>query len=150
MPPSAPVLSEEDDPPYQPTAPNLQTYETAVTHTLPSRSHPSQPPPSSTPTTATTSNQPPTHPDFDAAPTYSPTPPQLAHLPPTEDKQELQRRRLEMERSAPGEASDDNAETSTAQQSVLAPSAPVLDEDEDEDFGQRHQEQHGELPQYER
>jgi len=59
-------------------------------------------------------------------------------LPPTDDKQELQRRRLELERSAPEDVPDDEGEESGGAvrrpaAAVLAPSAPVLDEDEDDD-----------------
>lgn len=61
------------------------------------------------------------------------------HVPPTDDKQELQRRRLEMERSAPpDEPEDDDAlsrpsapPASDVQHLGLAPSAPVLDDDDE-------------------
>lgn len=73
-----------------------------------------------------------------AAPDYSPS--SSAHVPPTDDKQELQRRRLELERSAPPMDDVEEAESShgpsappTDEMSNLsfAPSAPMLD-DEDE------------------
>lgn len=78
-----------------------------------------------------------------SAPEYNPS--FNPHVAPTDDKQELQRRRLEMERSAP--PGDDREETSSSaapspppsappvvsgmQNLNLAPSAPILD-DEDE------------------
>jgi hypothetical protein len=65
-----------------------------------------------------------------------------SHVEPTDDKQEMQRRRLEMERSAPPADHDEDGESShalsapplTRMQSLqLAPSAPTLN-DEDEDL----------------
>jgi hypothetical protein len=74
----------------------------------------------------------------DAAPHYSPT--SSSHVQPTDDKQEMQRRRLELERSAPPEEQEIDpsqwqgppAPPMDGMQGLnLAPSAPVLD-DEDE------------------
>lgn len=65
-----------------------------------------------------------------------------SHVQPTDDKQELQRRRLELESSAPPEHGDEEGESSHAPSAPsagahgranLMPSAPVLD-DEDEGF----------------
>lgn len=85
---------------------------------------------------------------------------------PTDDKQEMQRRRLELERSAPNVRDDDDAPgpsappTSTMQNLVLAPSAPVLEEHDEELVGpvsdsgdgeERHRRAPSEsLPVYER
>ena len=70
------------------------------------------------------------------APDYFP--PSSSHVQHTDDKQELQRRRLEMERSAPPGAYDEGSgpsapPASAPQNTSLAPSAPMLD-DEDEDL----------------
>ncbi|KAI8935794.1 hypothetical protein NX059_007314 [Plenodomus lindquistii] len=62
-----------------------------------------------------------------------------SHVHATDDKSELQRRRLEMERSAPPAEHDEDAESSQPsappvngmQNLHLAPSAPVLDEDDE-------------------
>jgi hypothetical protein len=63
-----------------------------------------------------------------------------SHVEPTDDKQELQRRRLAMETSAPPDEYDDDDSrtqipsappTLQRQRSNLAPSAPVLDEDDE-------------------
>ncbi|KAJ4301164.1 ph-response sensor protein [Kalmusia sp. IMI 367209] len=73
-----------------------------------------------------------------AAPDYSSS--SLAHVQPTDDKQELQRRRLELEKSAP--PTDDAEDASTSQgpsapptddmrSLTLAPSAPMLDDDDE-------------------
>jgi hypothetical protein len=64
-------------------------------------------------------------------------PPSSAHALPTEDKQELQRRRLLMERSAPPGPDDAVVPGPSAppvaemQDMSVAPSAPVLDEDDE-------------------
>jgi hypothetical protein len=72
------------------------------------------------------------------APNYSP--PAATHVQPTDDKQEMQRRRLELEASAPPDERDEDGEPShrpsappigLTQVSTLQPSAPMLD-DEDE------------------
>jgi len=75
------------------------------------------------------------------APEYFP--PSSSHVQPTDDKEEMQRRRLEMERSAPPEDLDEESGPSqhlrpSAPPPVdqlrnmrLAPSAPVLDEDDE-------------------
>jgi hypothetical protein len=70
------------------------------------------------------------------APDYSPA--SSSHVQHTDDKQELQRRRLEMERSAPPDAYNEGSgpsapPTINLQNTGLAPSAPMLD-DEDEDL----------------
>jgi hypothetical protein len=76
----------------------------------------------------------------DSAPEYAAG--SSSHVEPTDDKQEMQRRRLEMERSAPPGDHDEDGESShalsapplTRMQSLqLAPSAPTLN-DEDEDL----------------
>ncbi len=93
---------------------------------VPSKPLPALPPPS------------PSGPSGDI-PVYSVAP--APHVLPTDDKQELQRRRLEMERSAPPE---DHEDAGSSQQHfalgvggtgapMMTPSAPVLDE-EDEDL----------------
>jgi hypothetical protein len=71
-----------------------------------------------------------------AAPNYfSSIPSSSAHIDPTDDKEELQRRRLEMERSAPPtEQDEEESEPShgaSAPTLGLAPSAPVLHEDDE-------------------
>ncbi|KAF1942688.1 hypothetical protein EJ02DRAFT_401869 [Clathrospora elynae] len=72
-----------------------------------------------------------------AATQYIPTP--SSYIEPTDDKQELQRRRLEMERSAPP-AEQDEGESSqrfsalplnSMQSFTLAPSAPMLNDDDE-------------------
>lgn len=58
----------------------------------------------------------------------------LSHVQPTDDKQELQRRRLEMEASAPPTDHEEQAESSRApiqRMQIQAPSAPILDEDDE-------------------
>ncbi|EUC33207.1 hypothetical protein COCCADRAFT_36965 [Bipolaris zeicola 26-R-13] len=73
-----------------------------------------------------------------SAPQYMPS--SSSHLEPTDDKQELQRRRLEMERSAPPTDHDDEGGPSngasappphTLTSSHLAPSAPMLNDDDE-------------------
>ncbi|CAE7177104.1 hypothetical protein P3342_001811 [Pyrenophora teres f. teres] len=73
-----------------------------------------------------------------AAPEYAAT---SSYVAPTDDKQELQRRRLEMERSAPPPEQDEEGRSSYApsapplhrlHSSHLAPSAPVLDDEEED------------------
>jgi hypothetical protein len=82
---------------------------------------------------------PPIPPQSPAAPAYFPS--SSSHVQPTDDKQELQRRRLEMETSAPiGENEEDTPGpsaplTSQMQNRGLAPSAPTLDEDDEELVG---------------
>lgn len=72
---------------------------------------------------------------------------------PTEDKQELQRRRLEMERSAPDVTpSEDDPGGGGAEggrREDFAPSAPVLTEEDEYGFSASGAEGHG-LPRYER
>jgi hypothetical protein len=78
-----------------------------------------------------------------AAPDYFPS---SSHVQPTDDKQEMQRRRLEMESSAPPPAHDEEGESSQGPSAPplsngvhalhlapghLAPSAPMLDEDDE-------------------
>lgn len=76
------------------------------------------------------------------APAYASS--QAAHVQPTDDKQELQRRRLEMERSAPPGEHEEEGESSQSpsappvngvQSMSLAPSAPMLDEDDEDLVG---------------
>lgn len=76
-----------------------------------------------------------------AAPDYFPS---FSHVPTTDDKQEMQRHRLEMERSAPPPAHgrDEEGESSQSSSALpftngmhnvsLAPSAPMLDDDDEE------------------
>lgn len=73
-----------------------------------------------------------------AAPDYSPS--SSAHVQPTDDKQELQRRRLELERSAPPIDTEEGSSSSHAasappmdnmQGLTIAPSAPILDEEDE-------------------
>lgn len=72
------------------------------------------------------------------APDYYPS--SSSHVQPTDDKEELQRRRLEMERSAPPTDGDEEAESSQRPSAPpvnethtvnLAPSAPMLDDDDE-------------------
>jgi hypothetical protein len=74
------------------------------------------------------------------APDYSPS--SSSHVHPTDDKQEMQRRRLEMERSAPpNERDEEEGEPSHGpsappvginhNQNMMPPSAPILDEDDE-------------------
>jgi hypothetical protein len=67
------------------------------------------------------------------SPMYNPHSSSSAHTEPTDDKQELQRRRLEMERSAPPTDQDDEGGPSAPplHSFNLAPSAPVLHEDDE-------------------
>lgn len=72
-----------------------------------------------------------------AAPDYSPS--SLAHVQPTDDKQELQRRRLQMEASAPPTDPEEASSlphpsappTDARHNATLAPSAPILDDDDE-------------------
>ncbi|KAF2474671.1 uncharacterized protein BDR25DRAFT_111004 [Lindgomyces ingoldianus] len=83
----------------------------------------------------------PSLPSAPPAPQYFPSASSSSHVPPTDDKQELQRRRLEMERSAPPDEDFDQSHgpparpsappTAGMQNMTLAPSAPVLDEDDE-------------------
>lgn len=79
-------------------------------------------------------------------PDYHPS--SSSHVPPTDDKDELQRRRLEMERSAPPGEHDDDGDTtqgpsappaSSPQSLGLTPSAPLLDEDDEDLVGAMRQ-----------
>jgi hypothetical protein len=73
------------------------------------------------------------------APDYSPS--SSSHVQPTDDKQEMQRRRLELERSAPPDERDEEGESShhpsapamgaNHTQNIMPPSAPILDEDDE-------------------
>ncbi|KAH8726316.1 hypothetical protein GQ44DRAFT_614235 [Phaeosphaeriaceae sp. PMI808] len=63
-----------------------------------------------------------------------------SHVQPTDDKQEMQRRRLELERSAPPDEHHDEGESSAQPSAppvlrnravILGPSAPALDEDDE-------------------
>ncbi|KAF1832909.1 hypothetical protein BDW02DRAFT_501983 [Decorospora gaudefroyi] len=100
----------------------------------------------------------------DPTPNYSP--PASSHIEPTDDKQELHRRRLEMESSAPVIDEDEEGEPSYGpslnglHSSDLPPSAPMLNDD-DEDMvdamrpGRRAEEESGRrqreaLPEYQR
>ncbi|KAF2809930.1 uncharacterized protein BDZ99DRAFT_498161 [Mytilinidion resinicola] len=138
IPPSAPVIPD-DDAPYHPS-PQHQHCEDDDTRTIPGRSNLSSTPIPSTPSTVIAAPQ--SH--SQAVPSYSP-PSNPTHRPHPEDKQELQRRRLQMERSNPNDVPDDVGEASRPAQPVIAPSAPVLDE---EDLGQQGGQ--SDLPRYER
>ncbi|ORY16280.1 or S-antigen, N-terminal domain-domain-containing protein [Clohesyomyces aquaticus] len=134
----------------------------------------SRPPPLSTTASHPDPNKPlPSRPPPSPAPQYFPSAAasSSAFVQPTDDKQELQRRRLELERSAPPPDHDDDDDTpATARPSAppptaemqnlgLAPSAPVLHEDDEglvgpvsatgsgEETGRRRSEA---LPVYER
>lgn len=82
---------------------------------------------------------PPLPPQSPAAPAYFPS--SSSHVQPTDDKQELQRRRLEMETSAPLTESEEDTSgpsappTTDMQNRGIAPSAPILDEDDEELVG---------------
>jgi hypothetical protein len=165
IPASAPMLPEEDDsnPPYfppkssplssnslpppfpasssshTPTAPSIQRRPTNET-TLTINANPRQLPAPSTSggsEAAGTKPLPPLPPPSPAVPGYFAS--SSSHVEPTDDKQELQRRRLAMETSAPPEDNyEDDARTQTPsappiqrQHSNFAPSAPVLDEDDE-------------------
>ncbi|KAF2206014.1 hypothetical protein GQ43DRAFT_82 [Delitschia confertaspora ATCC 74209] len=108
------------------------------------RSNPFQPPPSASP-----------------APMYSAS--SSAHVALTDDKQELQRRRMEMERSAPpgdddGRLFHERPPTFEMRNLRLAPSAPVLEEGDEglvgsighEEGGHDGRGRGGDLPPYER
>lgn len=117
-----------------------------VTTTTTSRQTPSAPPATNTSTDRSKAlpaipSQPPPS-TAGAAPAYY-HPSSSPHVQPTDDKAELQRRRLEMERSAPPPPEhDDEAEPESQPPSAppvnngmqglsLAPSAPMLDEDDE-------------------
>lgn len=97
------------------------------------------PPPSSTSANSNASRAPPILASSSpaAVPDYSPS--SSAHVQPTDDKQELQRRRLQLERSAPPADPEDassshvpSAPPTHAMQNLgLAPSAPTLDDDDE-------------------
>ncbi|KAH3916262.1 hypothetical protein HBI56_035910 [Parastagonospora nodorum] len=72
------------------------------------------------------------------APNYEPS--SSSHVQPTDDKQEMQRRRLELEQSAPPDERDEEHEplrqpsaplASSRHNAVLVPSAPTLDDDDE-------------------
>lgn len=150
LPPSAPDLPDES-PTYRAAAPPHQLPHADDTRTF---AGPSTPPflpaqhTTSSSSTITALDHPPRAPRSSppppsaSAPSYTPHagPPSPSHpaplLPPTDDKQELQRRHLELERSAPEDVPDGEGEEGAVRRpvaAVLAPSAPVLDEDEDDD-----------------
>ena len=159
---------------HTPTAPStqlLQTHETthhvASDFTLPVNANPRQSPAPSAPggsEAAGTKPLPPLPPPSPAAPGYFAS--SSSHVEPTDDKQELQRRRLAMETSAPPENNhEDDTQTQTPsappiqrQHSNFAPSAPVLDEDDEGLVGAVRAERNAEssrrvsevLPVYER
>ena len=153
LPPSAPDLPDDESLTYHAAAPPHQLpYTDDDTRTIVRPSTPSfLPVPHTTSSSTITAldhpsratRSPPPLPSA-SAPSYTPHaglsssshPAPL--LPPTDDKQELQRRRLELERSAPEDVPDGEGEESGGAvgrpaAAVLAPSAPVLDEDEDDD-----------------
>jgi hypothetical protein len=133
--PSAPIS-------HPPTAPSIHRRTTNDSHTTAT---------GSSQTAAVTITAPRTSADNDAhgdkalpplpppspAPQYFPS--SSSAVQPTDDKQELQRRRLEMEASAPPEDRDEDEDAPVAsappvpalQNMSLAPSAPVLDEDDE-------------------
>ncbi|KAH7077041.1 hypothetical protein FB567DRAFT_140413 [Paraphoma chrysanthemicola] len=148
---SSPILSSRTN-----TAPPLQRTSTSQSNdqtpratngsstTINAYNHtPSAPPPSDHPSTEQSKPLPPLPPQSDQhasgpAPDYFPS--SSSHVHSTDDKQEMQRRRLEMERSAPPAEQEDEAESSHGPSAPpvhhdhalhLSPSAPMLD-DEDE------------------
>jgi hypothetical protein len=142
LPPSAPILEEDDPhPPYTATA-SSSTAPHPIPHAFdPQTPDPSQP--SSAPSTiiadesSATKPLPPL-PSSSPAPRYAPPTSDTCHVAPTDDKHELQRRRLQLERSAPPPDPEDVAgpshpPVSGMRNMTLAPSAPVLDEDDDAD-----------------
>ncbi|KAF2740530.1 hypothetical protein EJ04DRAFT_424952 [Polyplosphaeria fusca] len=162
IPPSAPVLPEEEDPrpPYFPpeSSASTSTWQPPSFSAAASSSRaptPGQAPDDDRTTTTGSSltvhattrprlspqgagagapNPVPDDPSSSPAPDYFPS--SAAHVRPTDDKQELQRRRLEMERSAPPDEGEDSPEpsappASSAQNTSIAPSAPVLDEEDE-------------------
>lgn len=166
IPPSAPILPDDDEPkpPYfppgsspssrhpppfpaassssqPPTAPSMQrrtTDDDTGTNTTGSsltiNANPRQALPSAN-GEASSPKPLPSLPPSSLAPEYFPS--SSSHVQPTDDKQELQRRRLEMERSAPPEEHEDEAPspsappTSNMENMTLAPSAPILEEDDE-------------------
>jgi hypothetical protein len=150
-----------------PTAPSLQrrvtgtvddetrtTTTSGSSHTL----HPSREEPPITDTEHTQSKPlPPLPPQSPpgSAPTYFSTPSSSAHIEPTDDKQELQRRRLEMERSAPPTDHDEEGEgepshAPSAPPLSLSPSAPMLHEDDEDLVGAVRPGRSEALPEYQR
>ncbi|KAK7184130.1 hypothetical protein DPSP01_001230 [Paraphaeosphaeria sporulosa] len=169
IPPSAPVLDDDEDlhPPYvaaessaaasgpsshppsfsAATASSSQVLTRTVTDdesrtittgsSLTINAHTTQPPPSTAKDPNATRNLPALPPPSPAAaPDYSPS---SAHVQPTDDKQELQRRRLQMEASAPPTDPEESSSslhpsappTDTMHNLTLAPSAPMLDDDDE-------------------
>jgi hypothetical protein len=138
--PSAPVLPDAYDP-STPTDPGNIPIDSAA-------AGPSAPPGSTFSSTH----------EIDAGPSapayqhYAP-PPSLA---PTDDKHELHMRRLESERSAPGDQHDGDEGSSAAETTPRAqdmtPTAPVLNEDDEFgfDFNISSSSHHHSLPKYER
>ena len=105
----------------------------------PSNSRDTTSQPSSAPSTIIAGDQPSNKPQTPFS-SSSPAPryvPSAAHVAPTDDKHELQRRRLELERSAPPEDDTDAAGPSQPpvramqDMSLFAPSAPVLEEEDE-------------------
>lgn len=103
------------------------------------------------PTTSTESEQskplpplPPQSPHTASGPAPDYFPSSSSHVQPTDDKQEMQRRRLEMERSAPPGDQDEEGESSQQPSAPpmpqhpslhLSPSAPTLDDDDEDLVG---------------
>ncbi|OCK79338.1 hypothetical protein K432DRAFT_383139 [Lepidopterella palustris CBS 459.81] len=82
---------------------------------------------------------------------YAPSAPGSSWISASDDKHELQRRRLEMERSAPEDAPGDEGPSSVVQStSALVPSAPALDEDDQLLSGGDRSADYVDLPRYER
>lgn len=174
IPPSAPILPEDDDPnptyfasgpsssASHPPPPFHTTATASFSHPERARSLQRRTTDDDTRTTTTGSSatinanprQSPAHnggersrsrprpalPTHSSAPAPDYFPSSSSHVQPTDDKQELQRRRLEMETSAPpgGDDTEDHPSqgpsvppTSAVQNMALAPSAPVLDEDDE-------------------
>lgn len=157
--PSAPTSSSASQPPplfeemapspaHSEPAPSIQrrmtgddsrTAASSSTLTINTRRHQSQTPSGSQ---QDASKPLPSLPPQSPAPTPDYFPPSLAYVQPTDDKQEMQRRRLELERSAPPVDEPSNTPASSTpgpsappvsavQDMRLGPSAPMLDDDDE-------------------
>ncbi|KAF2185096.1 hypothetical protein K469DRAFT_577954 [Zopfia rhizophila CBS 207.26] len=141
-PPFPPASSSSYQPPSQPQQTPNDEIRTTTGSSLTITANPQQPSAPSTVINGTeldhTKPLPPLPPPSSPAPGYFPS--SSSHVQPTDDKQELQRRRLEIERSAPPEEAEEDGipsqgpsqpRTTGIQNMVLAPSAPVLDEEDE-------------------
>ncbi|KAF2134230.1 hypothetical protein P153DRAFT_372679 [Dothidotthia symphoricarpi CBS 119687] len=128
-PASSPYMTTVPSTRQRATDDELRTTTTNSSTTINDYPRPSQPQLSRT--TSASKPLPPLPPQSpSAAPEYFSSP--SLHVQPTDDKQELQRRRLKMEASAPPDDHDDEGESSRAPaQRIQVPSAPILDEDDE-------------------